>query len=405
MKKTPFLIIFCFLTVNAFCCTSAIFTGKVTPDGRPLMWKNRDTDELNNRIEKFKGPRFDFLALVNSPVKGGEAWAGSNTAGFCIMNTASYNIHIIGDNSTAGDGEGAVMYKALGLCKTVADFERFLDTLKKPMAIEANFGVIDAEGGAAYFEVNNYKWIKRDVNDPAVAPNGYIVYTNFSYTGRVDEGHGYIRHDNADYAIQQGLKNGDAFTPQWIFNNLSRSYYNSLIGADLYKSNATKECNGWFIDQDFIPRESTSAAVVFQGVKKGEGADNTIMWCAMSYPPISLAIPMFLKYPETLPDIMVKQTESPSNCKMCDMVLELKYKEVFPIKRGNGHKYFNFSKVFNAEGTGYEQQLLPSENKIFKESDKVIELLRKGKLTKKDVEAFNGKISSIAINAYANLKN
>ena len=87
------------------------------------------------------------------------------------------------------------------------------------------------------------------------------------------------------------------------------------------------------------------------------------------------------------------------------MVLELKYKEVFPIKRGNGHKYFNFSKVFNAEGTGYEQQLLPSENKIFKESDKVIELLRKGKLTKKDVEAFNGKISSIAINAYANLKN
>ena len=88
-------------------------------------------------------------------------------------------------------------------------------------------------------------------------------------------------HDNADYAIQQGLKNGDAFTPQWIFNNLSRSYYNSLIGTDLYKSNAIKECNGWFIDQDFIPRESTSAAVVFQGVKQGDGADNTIMWCAM----------------------------------------------------------------------------------------------------------------------------
>jgi hypothetical protein len=47
------------------------------------------------------------------------------------MNTASYNIHIIGDNSNEGDGEGSVMYKALGLCKTVADFERFLDTLKK----------------------------------------------------------------------------------------------------------------------------------------------------------------------------------------------------------------------------------------------------------------------------------
>jgi hypothetical protein len=405
MKKIFFLIILTLFTIDAFCCTSAIFTGRVTPDGRPMMWKNRDTDELNNRIEHFKGPRFDFIALVNSPDRGREAWAGANAAGFCIMNTASYNIHIIGDNSKEGDGEGRVMFKALGLCKTVADFERLLDTIKKPMAIEANFGVIDAEGGAAYFEVNNFKWIKRDVNNPLIAPEGYIVYTNFSYTGREDEGHGYIRHNNADFAIQQGLKNKDAFTPQWVFNNLSRSYYNSFIGADLYKSNITKESNGWFIDQDFIPRESTSAAVVFQGVKQGESGDNTIMWCAMSYPPISLAIPMFLKYPETLPDIMVKQTEAPSNCKMCDMVLALKYKEVFPVKRGSGYKYFKFSKVFNAEGTGYEQQLWPSENEIFKESEPVISLLRKGKLSKKDLETFNNKVSSIAINAYANLKN
>jgi hypothetical protein len=102
---------------------------------------------------------------------------------------------------------------------------------------------------------------------------------------------------------------------------------------------------------------------------------------------------------------MVKQTEAPSNCKMCDMVLALKYKEVFPVKRGSGYKYFKFSKVFNAEGTGYEQQLWPSENEIFKESEPVISLLRKGKLSKKDLETFNNKVSSIAINAYANLKN
>ena len=45
----------------------------------------------------------------------------------------------------------------------------------------------------------------------------------------MDGGHGYIRHDNADYAIQQGLKTVMLFYNQWIFNNLSRSYYNSLI--------------------------------------------------------------------------------------------------------------------------------------------------------------------------------
>ncbi|MBQ1831250.1 MAG: hypothetical protein II112_02650, partial [Bacteroidales bacterium] len=50
-------------------CTSAIFTGKSTPDGRPLLWKHRDTGELDNRIEFFpagNGRKYGFLGLVNS---------------------------------------------------------------------------------------------------------------------------------------------------------------------------------------------------------------------------------------------------------------------------------------------------------------------------------------------------
>lgn len=34
----------------ANACTSAIISGKVTPDGRPIMWKNRDTDNLKNCV-------------------------------------------------------------------------------------------------------------------------------------------------------------------------------------------------------------------------------------------------------------------------------------------------------------------------------------------------------------------
>ena len=29
-------------------CTTAVVSGSATPDGRPLLWKNRDTDEANN---------------------------------------------------------------------------------------------------------------------------------------------------------------------------------------------------------------------------------------------------------------------------------------------------------------------------------------------------------------------
>ena len=85
------------------------------------------------------------------------------------------------------------MRKALRVCKTVQDFEHFLDTLPRPMHVEANFGVIDAYGGAAYYETNNERYYKKDANDPNLAPEGYLIYTNFSFVGRTDEGKGYVR--------------------------------------------------------------------------------------------------------------------------------------------------------------------------------------------------------------------
>lgn len=39
--------------VEAFACTSAIVSGKLTANGRPLLWKNRDTNDQNNRVKRF----------------------------------------------------------------------------------------------------------------------------------------------------------------------------------------------------------------------------------------------------------------------------------------------------------------------------------------------------------------
>ena len=111
-----FTFIFSLLFVSdLYCCTSAIISGKCTKDGRPLMWKHRDTGELNNRIEYFTGKKYDFLALVDSPESDvPQAWAGTNSAGFCIMNTASYNLKDDNVPSSEMDKEGVLMFKALG---------------------------------------------------------------------------------------------------------------------------------------------------------------------------------------------------------------------------------------------------------------------------------------------------
>lgn len=391
------------LFTDAIACTSAIFTGKATADGRPLMWKNRDTGELNNRLEYFKGPIFGFVGLVNSPSKGGEAWAGSNEVGFCIMNTASYNIDLKEDRKLPKDGEGELMYRALGVCKTLQDFEYFLDTMTKPAPIEANFGVIDAFGGAAYYEVNSRTWVKRDANDPLLAPDGYLVVTNFSFTGREDEGMGYVRYSSAQYLVDKAFAEGVKFTPEWIMNNLSRSFYHSLLGVDVVKSGLIKNTNGWFIDQDFIPRKSTSAISIFQGVKLGEDPGNTIYWCALGYGPLAVCMPVIMKYlpPISCGQVSLDQMHNQEKAKeyaaeyknlkhnysIIDFLsLEVK-KQIFPIKRGNGNKYMNLGLLFNDEGTGYAQILQGVENKMFEKTDKVMEKVREGTADPKEVHS------------------
>lgn len=377
-KQLSLLLLLTIFTVDIFACTSAIFTGKITADGRPLMWKHRDTGQENNKIEYVTGEKYKFLALYNSPDNLKEAWTGTNEVGFSIMNTASYNLKYDDVPSNQMDREGEVMYKALATCKTLKDFEKMLDNYKRPMGVEANFGVIDAEGGAAYYEVNNDSWTKIDVNDPKIAPQGYIVYTNHSNTGKLNDGMGYIRYTNADKIVKQHLSRNGEFTPKWIMQNLSRSYYHSVLGIDLLKDKEVVEkCGGWFIDQDFIPRRSSTCSIVVSGVKKGEDPKNTIMWTNLGYPTVGITVPLMVVNGSSQPAYMLSSNES-QNAYMCDWNLKRKH-QIFPIKRGNGKQYMNVNLIEK-----FMNEALVIENKVFEMSKPIVYKLYKGEAKSQD---------------------
>lgn len=342
MKRLFILLLALTCMEPAFACTSMIISSRASATGRPVMYKHRDAGELNNRIERFKGPKYEFIGLVNAPSKGGEVWTGTNSVGFSIMNTASYNIKDDNVPDSKMDQEGVVMYKALGQCATLADFEHLLDVLPRPMGVEANFGVIDAQGGAAYYEVNNHKWIKYDVN---AEPSGYRVVTNFSFAGRPKDAEGVERYETATAIMKELTAGGAPYSigHKEIVNSFSRSYRHERLGIDLIND---LPANGIFVDQDFIPRRSTAASIIVEGVAPGENPLHTVMWTLIGHPACGVMMPLMVGQKDVIPSYL-KKGEKSNHCEACDMAMSLKKKYIFDNSVSNGTHYFHADVILN----------------------------------------------------------
>lgn len=387
MNAARVLILLFIVSQTLYPCTTAIVSGKYTADGRPLLVKHRDSGFIQNRLMFFEDGKYDYIGLVNSVDSlGDEVWGGANSAGFAIMNSASYNLKPEDDTTKIKDMEGVVMKLALQTCETLEDFEKLLAGLEKPLGVEANFGVIDASGGCAYYECDNFNFKKVDANDPAIAPFGYIIRTNYSFTGEEDQGYGYIRYLAAEELFYNAAASKD-LTHRFILQDVSRNLKHSLTGVDLAKDHLSSEREKEFVHfQDYIPRSSSVSTILVEGVKEGESPDLTTVWTILGFQLCSVAVPSWVAGGNDMPAILL--ADSSGNAPLCDKALALK-KKCFPIERGSGYKYLNTSAVVNKEETGILQQLRPVEDKILKESKNKMEAWRKeGKVNAADVNNF-----------------
>ncbi|EJX08278.1 Peptidase C45, acyl-coenzyme A:6-aminopenicillanic acid acyl-transferase [gut metagenome] len=360
--------IFTFLEPS-LACTSAVVSGKVTPDGRPLLWKHRDTSFLRNHIAYVQGEKYAFIANVNSDTFPAEreAWMGTNESGFALMNTQSYNLVDVKEGEERGIANGRVIYRALEICATVEDFRHFLDTISKPSLIEANFGVIDANGGAALFEVDDEKYVYYNANDPKDAPFGYIARTNFSFSGKVNVGAGYIRYMETEEILMKASATG-GITPELIFNDLSRSFRNPRLGIDLRDGRFNRpQGSGWFLENDFISRQESSCSLIVQGVKTGEKAELTTMWTILGYPPTGIAFPLWVKGAHRQLPSLVDYRSELGTSPMSHAALQ-RMEQVYSYHQGMGtDRYIHWEKLYSpATGQGYLTLLAPIEAEIFR---------------------------------------
>ncbi len=370
----------------SLACTSAIVSGKYTADGRPILFKHRDSDFEDNKLVFFKDGKYEYIGLVNSKdTLNKQVWGGCNSVGFAIMNTASYNLKADDDTASVEDREGIVMKMALMQCETIEDFEKMLDNMPKPWGVQANFGVIDAYGGAAYYETGNYSYKKVDVNDPMLAPFGYIIRTNYSFDGKEDEGYGYIRYLTAEELIYNAAA-AKSLNTKFFLQDVSRSLKHSLMNTDLgIEPKYSEKENGYEPMNDYIVRNGSVSSILIQGVKKGEAPTNATIWTILGFQFTTVAVPTWLFGGEQLPELVVK--DESGNAPLCDKSLILKNR-CFPIKRGSGGRYMDLAQVINKEGNGYWQKLEKVENEVLSNTESKLKEWREGKFTKEKIQKY-----------------
>ena len=397
-KAALALILFLFADICvSYACTSVIISGKVTEDGRPIMWKNRDSGGGQNMMMFIKGKKYDFVGIVApGSTKPKSVWGGVNSQGLCIMNTMSYNVNIRGAEGKTSSGNGNIQYDALSNCKDMAEFEKFLAALPQPTGLTTNLGVIDAKGNCAYFECHNYGYTKYDVNDPKVAPEGFIARSNFSIsTHPASEGKGQIRFMEAERQVRRALADRTV-NVDFVLNNLARSFSNPLLGVDLKSGNFNKpKTNGWYADEDFITRYSSLSGMIFQGVKGNEKPELTTMWTIVGYPAATVCVPVWVKGGEKgLPKMLAPdETRHSPMSRNANKLLNTVYTFDLDTSVANHSKYFNWEKLYNLQGNGIMQKVLAKEAEVLPRYKALLDIWRKkNKVDAKQIIELNAKV-------------
>jgi hypothetical protein len=259
--------------------------------------------------------------------------------------------------------------------------------MPEPRRLEANFGVIDGNGGAAYFELGNFKVIKIDANDPIIAPNGYVIRTNYSFNGIAGEGGGYIRYVTANKVLDEAVKSNE-LTAQTIIQKASRNLTHSLTGDNLWDyENLKAGENKMVFFMDYIPRSGSSSSCVVEGVTPGENPNLATMWTVLGWPLASVTIPVFINKNADIPDVLTYNEEI-DDAPLCNFALTLKG-ECYSQKWGTSKKYYlNVNKLLNADGTGIMQQNIALDNALFKQSYDMIRKWREEGMSEQDLSEF-----------------
>ena len=287
------------------------------------------------------------------------------------------------------------MRAALEICSNLSDFEAFMDSSVGTWGLAANFGVIDAQGGAAYYEKGYYDYTKYDVTDREVAPQGYLIRTNFSMSGVGNKGYGFIRHE----ATSNLFSEQEAISVDFILKSATRNLKHGLLGQDLRSDPLPLDRSDkkYVLFQDYVVRTSSASTLLIQGVLPSEDPQLTTLWTILGWQPVTLVTPVWVRSPTLLPDLVLSINGAPAPINAAALKLKA---SCFPVKRGNGQDYLLYSELTNQAGTGLLDIILPAEQKIIKKTRAMQKKRRKKGLRDRELKKYNKWLESYIRGVY-----
>lgn len=302
----------------AMSCTVAVVSGRAATDGRPMIWKNFDMSQYwHQQVKHFPAENnitgsYYLLYHDNDSIWTSSSaitpQAGANQAGFSIAVAAVTEYNII---NAASNYNTHLLHDAVINCATLTDFEDLLNNWPKSHsghAVSANYVAIDAQGGAALYEVYTGNYIY---------PTTKIMYKKYdANTGEVVDYKG-----NVLKAAQ-----GDSFIGFHVRSNLN-SYFPNNSGSERYlranslltelaaidlstgktqlnpknimnivsKDVTGSSGNNSNYDTAYsISRSQTRSGTVVEGVPSGGDPRLTVFWSALGEPSISVYVPAII---------------------------------------------------------------------------------------------------------------
>lgn len=389
--KYIFLFLFVSIQLAVDACTIVAVSGKATIDGRPLLLKNRDSDTWDLQIKIGQGSKYIYLCQCK--VTDGFAYSGYNEAGFSIINSNSSNMPNSDQNKNA-----YIMQLALERCATIDEFEYLLDSIQKPLSVRSNYGVMDAKGNVAVFEVNAYNYTKFDA---AETEEGYLIRSNFSFSpissdADVPNQNSYNRYKIASSYIEKLYRVNGFITKEDLFH-LTRFLVNSMED-NLYDIAAYDENVYTPVKfTDYIPRYESTSMMVIQGVLPDESPKTTVAWTAIGPPVATVVIPYMMTSHQSLPQ-KAKMNEE-GHAWLCSQGHLLKERCFVDSKT------LDLAKLYNLKGTGIMQQIMKIEEAILDRGKELIEMWRTGEASDNDVELYYAWVDDYLEEQYAQIGN